>query len=223
MRRWIAAVGIALGALAWAAGPASANVPSRNGLEDFGVVTCEGIGDVAVFGPRGEGAATAFATSGQHVVLQAFDAVFTDTEGHVFTFSKSFGQKAGLTTFTCTQHFAEPDEGTGDITAVVAVGGRGTKAPAPRRVRGKLSLVSRKRHSTPGWREGNRVVGPLTAARGRAIACGSVQAARTEDAMKDLTVILEDRPGTLADSTRRRGGPVSTLRGSAARPRKARA
>lgn len=121
MRRWIAVASITLGTLALAAGPASANVPGGKGLEEFGVVSCEGIGDVSVFGPRGEGAATAFATTGQHVVLQSFDATFTDTEGHVFTFSKSFGQKAGLTTFTCTQHFEEPGEGTGDITAIVAI------------------------------------------------------------------------------------------------------
>jgi hypothetical protein len=121
MRRWIAVVGVIFGTLAMAAGPASANLPQGKGLEDFGVVTCEGIGEVSVFGPRGEGAATAFATTGQHVVLQAFDVTFTDTEGNVFSFSKSFGTKAGLTTFTCTQRFEEPGEGTGDITAVVAI------------------------------------------------------------------------------------------------------
>jgi hypothetical protein len=110
-----------LSALAVAAGSASANVPGGKGLEDFGVVTCEGIGEVSVFGPRGEGAATAFASTGQHVVLQSFEATFTDTEGHVFSFSKSFGVKAGLTTFTCTQHFEEPGEGSGDITAIVAI------------------------------------------------------------------------------------------------------
>jgi len=53
-------------------------------------------------------------------VLKSFSATFTDTEGHVFSFSKSFGTKAGLTTFTCTQHIEEPD-GTGDITAAVAI------------------------------------------------------------------------------------------------------
>jgi hypothetical protein len=121
MRRWIAVMSVTLGALATAAGPASANVPGGKGLVDFGVVTCEGIGDVSVFGPRGEGAATAFATTGQHVVLQSFDVTFTDVAGEVFTFSKSFGAKAGLTTFTCTQDISEPGEGTGEITAVVAI------------------------------------------------------------------------------------------------------
>jgi hypothetical protein len=122
MRRWIAVVSMTLGALAAAAGPASANLPKGKGLEDFGPVTCGGdIGLVSVFGPRGEGAATAFASTGQHVVVTTFDATFTDTEGHTFTFSKSFGRKAGLTTFTCTQHFQEPGEGSGDTTAVVAI------------------------------------------------------------------------------------------------------
>lgn len=121
MKRWIVAAGIAVGLFALAAAPAGANLPQGQGLESFGTVSCEGIGDVDVFGPRGEGAATAFTTTGQHVVLQTFTATFTDTEGNVFTFSKSFGTKAGLTTFTCTQHFEEPEEGSGDITAVVAL------------------------------------------------------------------------------------------------------
>jgi hypothetical protein len=29
--------------------------------------------------------------------------------------------KSGLTTFVCSQHFEEPEEGTGDITAIVAI------------------------------------------------------------------------------------------------------
>jgi hypothetical protein len=121
MRRWIAVASIALGALGLASGSASANVPGGKGLMDFGVVTCEGLGDVSVFGPRGEGAATAFATTGQHVVLQSLQGTFTDLEGNVFTFSKTYGKKAGLTTFTCTQQVTEPGEGTANITAVVAI------------------------------------------------------------------------------------------------------
>ena len=121
MRRWIAVVGVALAAIALGAGSASANAPRGQGLVDFGVVTCEGIGDVSVFGPRGELAATSFTTTGQHVVLQSINVTFTATTGEVFTFSKTYGAMAGLTTFTCTQHFEEPGEGTGDITAVVAL------------------------------------------------------------------------------------------------------
>lgn len=43
MRRWIAVVSMTLGALAAAAGPASANLPKGKGLEDFGPVTCGAI------------------------------------------------------------------------------------------------------------------------------------------------------------------------------------
>jgi hypothetical protein len=121
MKRWIVVGTLGLTMLALTALPAGANVPQGQGLVSFGEVQCEGLGTVSVFGPRGEGAATAFATTGQHVVLQSFDATFTDTEGHVFTFSRTFGTKAGLTTFVCTQHFEEPGEGTGDITAIVAI------------------------------------------------------------------------------------------------------
>jgi hypothetical protein len=121
MKRSIVVGALGLTMLALTALPAGAKVPQGQGLVSFGEVQCEGLGTVSVFGPRGEGAATAFATTGEHVVLQSFDATFTDTEGHVFTFSKTFGTKAGLTTFTCTQHFEEPGEGTGDITAIVAI------------------------------------------------------------------------------------------------------
>jgi hypothetical protein len=121
MKRWIVAGTLGVTMLALTALPAGAKVPQGQGLISFGEVQCEGLGTVSVFGPRGEGAATAFATTGQHVVLQSFEATFTDTEGHVFTFSKTFGTKAGLTTFTCTQHFEDPEEGTGDITAIVAI------------------------------------------------------------------------------------------------------
>lgn len=121
MKRWIVVGALGLTMLALTALPAGAKVPQGQGLVSFGEVQCEGLGTVSVFGPRGEGAATAFATTGEHVVLQSFEATFTDTDGHVFMFSKTFGTKAGLTTFTCTQHFEEPGEGTGDITAIVAI------------------------------------------------------------------------------------------------------
>jgi len=124
MKRWIAlasATVCSIALIAVAAAPASAQVPGGKGLEDFGTVTCEGIGEVSVFGPRGELADTAFTSTGQHVVLTNIDVTFTDLEGTVFTFAKSYGEKAGLTTFTCTQHFEDPGEGSGDITATVAL------------------------------------------------------------------------------------------------------
>lgn len=105
--------------LAVAAAPASA-APSGGGLVDFGTVTCEGFGEVSIFGPSGELADTAFATTGQHVVLLSIDVTGTDPFGNPIDFSKTYGQKAGLTAFTCTQHFEEGGA-SGDITAVVAV------------------------------------------------------------------------------------------------------
>jgi hypothetical protein len=124
MRRRIALASATLSAaalIAIAAVPASARVPGGQGLVDFGTVTCQGLGEVSVFGPRGELASTAFAETGEHVVLLEFNVTITDVHGNVETFSKSYGQKAGLTTFTCTQHFEEPGEATGDITATVAL------------------------------------------------------------------------------------------------------
>jgi hypothetical protein len=121
MRRWILGAVTALALLALAASPAGADVPQGQGLISFGTVSCEGIGDVDVFGPSGEGASTSFTTSGQHVAIQTFTQTFVDTEGTVFFFSKTFGVKSGLTTFTCTQHVEVPGLGTSDITAVVAL------------------------------------------------------------------------------------------------------
>ncbi len=54
---------------------------------------------------------------GLHVVATRFELTF---DGDV-VFSKNFGEKAGLTTFTCTQTFEDPDEGTGVFTLTVAV------------------------------------------------------------------------------------------------------
>jgi hypothetical protein len=121
MKRRIVGGALGLTILALTALPAGAKVPQGQGLVSFGEVECEGLGTVSVFGPRAEGAATAFATSGEHVVLQSFDVTFTDTEGAITTlFSQTFGTKSGLTTFVCTQHFEEPG-GTGEITAIVAI------------------------------------------------------------------------------------------------------
>jgi hypothetical protein len=121
MKRWIGITTMVFGLLAITAGPAVANAPRGQGLVSLGDYNCEGFGTVSVFGPRGNDAPTAFTTDGQHVVAVSISATFTDLEGNVFTFSKSFGAKTGLTTFTCTQHFEEPGEGSGDVTVVVAL------------------------------------------------------------------------------------------------------
>jgi hypothetical protein len=92
-----------------AAAPASAAVPKGNGLVDFGSFTCEGLGEVSVFGPRGN-AATAFTTTGQHALLLSLEIDGSEP------FSKTYGKRSGLTPITCIQQF----EG-GEATAVVAL------------------------------------------------------------------------------------------------------
>ena len=67
MRRLSLFAALALTVFVAAAAPDSANVPKGQGLVDFGVFNCEGIGEVSVFGPRGPKAASSFATTGEHV------------------------------------------------------------------------------------------------------------------------------------------------------------
>jgi CubicO group peptidase (beta-lactamase class C family) len=115
MRRRLAAAMSALciaGLLAVAAAPASANAPQGKGLVSLGTFSCEGFGDVSVFAPRGAGAATAFTTTGQHVVVLSVDV----SQNGQTVFSKTYGKKAGLTPVNCSQH-----AGTLDISAVVAL------------------------------------------------------------------------------------------------------
>jgi hypothetical protein len=102
--------------------PASAQVPQGEGrFLTFGPFECEGLGTVTVVAP---GAATAvptgWASTGEHLVALSFSGIFTDLEGNVFTFSRSFGAKAGLTPITCTATFEHP-EGTEEFTMEVAV------------------------------------------------------------------------------------------------------
>ena len=102
---------IALGAAVAALGltavvaPASAGVPGGQGLGIFGVFDCgDPLGEVEVFGAPAVEAANAYLIdtegTGPHVVLTRFQA--KSPAGEVFL-EKSFGKKAGLTTFDCTQ------------------------------------------------------------------------------------------------------------------------
>ena len=116
---------VALLALALAA-PANANVPGGPGLVDFGQLECDGLGSISLFGPRGEKAPTGFTTSGLHLVATSIDVTFTDLEGNEFLFSKAYGTKAGWVTFTCSQSFEDPAEGSGMLTIVVAIVPRGS-------------------------------------------------------------------------------------------------
>ena len=97
--------------------------PIGGGCESsFGGGTAgQGIGRVRhlqLRGPRGSRvvrasgflADTVFTTTGQHLTLISLDI------SGAFEFSKTYGQKSGLTTFTCTQS----EEGV-DITSVVGL------------------------------------------------------------------------------------------------------
>jgi hypothetical protein len=125
IERWIATASLALAMLAVIALPASANVPPGRGLVSFGEAQCEGLGTVEIFGPRGvgpgaEGTASAWASSGEHLILESITITITDSDGHVTEFSKTYGTKKGLATITCTQHLVEPDGVTIDVTVIAA-------------------------------------------------------------------------------------------------------
>jgi hypothetical protein len=120
MRRRIALAGATLSAVALiavAAVPASARVPGGEGLISFGFPTCEGLGQVELFGPPAPQATSGYVIvtedTSLHVIATRFEL---RVEGQV-VFEQNFGKKAGLTTFNCTQ--------TGDLgdvfTLTVAV------------------------------------------------------------------------------------------------------
>lgn len=118
-RRIIAATTVALIAAVLAA-PAS-SVPAGEGLQTFGDFQCGSLGTVTIFGPAG-GGPVGFTTSGLHLVALSFDGTFTDLEGNVFTFSKTYGKREGLTTtYTCTATSVIPGEGTERITVIAGV------------------------------------------------------------------------------------------------------
>ena len=109
----------AVALIAVTAVPASASVPGGQGLGIFGLFDCgDPLGEVEVFGAPAVEAANAYLIdtegTGPHVVLTRFEA--KSPTGEVFL-EKNFGNKAGLTTFNCTQ--------TGDLgdvfTLTVAV------------------------------------------------------------------------------------------------------
>lgn len=100
----LAAVMAAL-SLAVAVAPASARVPGGQGLGIFGLFDCgDPLGEVEVFGAPAVAAANAYLIdtegTGPHVVATRFEA--KSPTGEVFL-EKNFGNKAGLTTFNCTQ------------------------------------------------------------------------------------------------------------------------
>ena len=107
-RRWVTLVRAMVCSavvIAVAAVPASASVPGGQGLATFGLFDCgDPLGEVEVFGAPAVSASNAYLIdtegNGPHVVATRFE--FKSAAGEVF-FEKNFGQKAGLTTFTCRQ------------------------------------------------------------------------------------------------------------------------
>ena len=98
--------------IAVAAVPASASVPGGQGLGIFGLFDCgDPLGEVEVFGAPAVEAANAYLIdtegTGPHVVATRYE--LKSAAGEVL-FEKNFGNKAGLTTFNCTQ--------TGDLGEV---------------------------------------------------------------------------------------------------------
>jgi hypothetical protein len=98
-----------------AAGP-----PPGQGLATFGTFTCGGgLGEVDLVGPSGDKAASVYTTTGEHLNLLSLEITGT-FEGNPVDISKTYGQKSGLSTFTCTQHFEE-DQNVIDVTLVVGL------------------------------------------------------------------------------------------------------
>jgi hypothetical protein len=126
MRRRIALSGTTLCMLAvtaLGAGPSTAGTPAGKGLVSFGTLTCDGIGEVELFGPRGVKANNGYLVVGEdvkQVTLTHLELTVTDLEGNVIDeLSKSFGAKAPFTRFACTQEFEEPGI-RGQLTVTLA-------------------------------------------------------------------------------------------------------
>lgn len=102
------------------AAPAAAMVPGGKGLVTVGPFQCEGLGTVTIRSPQG-GSTGFTTTTGHHLVALSYNGTFTDLDGNVFTFSQTFGRKAGLATFTCAGTFVYPGEGTDEFTMEVAI------------------------------------------------------------------------------------------------------
>jgi len=122
MRRRItlAAVLSAVALFAVAAVPASARVPGGQGLESFGFPTCEGLGQVELFGPPAFQATSGYLIVTEDTSLHAIATRFELTIDGQIVFEQNFGQKAGLTTLTCTDTFEDP-EGTAVFTLTAAI------------------------------------------------------------------------------------------------------
>ena len=119
VRRGIAVASVLASLAVTAGAPASAKVPQGEGrFLTFGPFQCEGLGTVTVLSPDSQ---TGWTSTGEHIVALSYSGRFTDLDGNVFTFSRSFGRKAGLTPITCTATVEYPGEGTEEFTMVIAI------------------------------------------------------------------------------------------------------
>ena len=111
---------VAAGLIVAVAAPASAaGPPPGQGLVHFGPYQCGDLGEVQLFGPRGFKASSVFTDTGEHLTLLSLEITGIDVDGNPFHSSKTYGQKSGLMTFTCTQHF---EDGPAFSDAKVVVG-----------------------------------------------------------------------------------------------------
>jgi hypothetical protein len=127
MKKLVLLIVATMAVAVWVA-PATAKVPSGNGLIVEVGVTCEGSGgSFSVLVTRGGGQTAWNLTTGQHHVIKSFSGTFTFTpEGGgtpiVETESRSSGQKVGLgTPLSCSQTFTEVIPGVGTVTGVINV------------------------------------------------------------------------------------------------------
>jgi hypothetical protein len=123
MRRWIAlarTIVCAIALLGVAAVPASAKVPGGQGLVSFGFPTCEGLGQVELFGPPAGPATSGYLIVTEETGLHAIATRFELTVDGEVVFEQNFGEKAGLSTVTCTDTFQDP-EGTAVFTLTAAI------------------------------------------------------------------------------------------------------
>lgn len=116
-----AAVISAVALIAVAAVPAAAKVPGGQGLISFGFPTCgEGLGQVELFGPPAGPATSGYLIVTDDTSLHAIATRFELTVDGEIVFEQNFGEKAGLTTVTCTDTFEDP-EGTAVFTLTAAI------------------------------------------------------------------------------------------------------
>ena len=99
-------------------GPAGA-VPNGQPFQEPFPVTCDVLGEVMI-AQAPPSPANAWTTSGLHLVLVSLEATFTRTTGPDQTFSKTYGNRAGLATRDSCVAIFKDATGTTVVDVVVA-------------------------------------------------------------------------------------------------------